>query len=118
LGKVVEVGTEFLMPFGAASKTMKAAKMAERTLAKMPWLAKNHPKIAEFFKFTFNGTVSGAFADSTFDAHGGRVADLMEEYDILPDFLEFMQTNPNNPEALEKFKNVLEGMVLGVAYVE
>jgi hypothetical protein len=113
-GKVVETATEFIIPFGMASKGLKAADMGARVMGKLPWLAKNHPKLASFFSYTFNGTVSGAFADFTFDPDSGRVADLMKDYDILPEFLDFMQTNPDNPEALERFKNVVEGAILGV----
>jgi hypothetical protein len=113
-GKVIETATEFIIPFGMASKGLKAADMGARVMGKLPWLAKNHPKLASFFSYTFNGTVSGAFADFTFDPDSGRVADLMKDYDILPEFLDFMQTNPDNPEALERFKNVVEGAILGV----
>jgi hypothetical protein len=115
-GKIVSGVTEFVVPFGAASKFLKAAKFAPKLISKMPTLVKKFPKVAAFLEFTAADTAAGAFADMTFDPYEGRASDMMEELGILPEFLSFMQTNPDNSAALEQFKTVLEGAAIGLAF--
>jgi hypothetical protein len=112
-GQFASTTTEFLIPFLGASKALKAIKFVPKVLEKAaPYLAKS-PKLASFLQFTLEGTIAGGFADGTVDPYGGRLTDLFEEADMLPEFMEFMTTDPNNPEAVERFKNVVEGMFVG-----
>lgn len=115
LGRISEIGTEFLIPFGTGVKIVKGAKMVPRIINSLPEVVKTAPGVAKFMQYTLSGTLAGAFADGTIDPHGGRLADLLNEHDLLPGFLEFMQTNPDNPESVERLKNIAEGVVIGVA---
>jgi hypothetical protein len=115
VGKIVEVGVEFLIPFGVARKTIQVMKLVPGLISKFPRIAGQFPKAAKFIEYTMGDTIAGAAADATFDPYGGRASDLFIEHGIMPEFLEFLQTNPDNPEYIERFKNVLEGAGLGLA---
>jgi|TARA_R110000824_G_scaffold80556_2_gene202603 hypothetical protein len=59
--------------------------------------------------------IASAVADATvFDPQGGRLADLANQYPALQGPLtDFMATDPNDSEALGRFKNALEGLAIG-----
>jgi hypothetical protein len=114
-GKIVEPIAQFMVPFGVAGKAVKGAKLVPAILKKAAPVLQKTPTAQKFVGFALEGMLPGAFADAVaFDPYEGRAADFMKEYDILPDWLEFMTTHPDNPESLERFKNVLEGAGLGV----
>jgi hypothetical protein len=82
LGKVTMVAGEFLIPYAGGMKIIKGAKALPKILKALPQLEKNAPKLAKFFKYTFNGTVAGAFADGSVDPDAGRISDVMDEYSV------------------------------------
>lgn len=117
-GEIVSAGTEFMMAYGGASKALAATGAVKALMAapRMAKLAASSPKVAAFVGAAIEGTVAGAPADYiSFDIKDGRVADLMEEHGVLPEFLNFMTTDDDNPEGLERFKNVVEGAFIGSA---
>lgn len=57
VGKGLEVISEFVVPFGIASKAVKGAKAAEAIISKLPKAIQSAPKVAEFLKFTIEGTL-------------------------------------------------------------
>ena len=62
------------------------------------------------------GLAKGAVADFTvFDAHEERLSNLIESCPTLANpVTEFLAADENDSEALGRFKNVIEGMALGV----
>jgi hypothetical protein len=62
-------------------------------------------------------TIAGGVAEATvFDPYAGRLTDLAVQYPELQNPLtEFLSTDVNDPLALAKFKQVIEGMALGAA---
>ena len=117
-GGVLKGGLQFAIPFIAAGKLLKCSsllsklgqsKIVANAVAKYPKLM---PMIQESAKFMAQGAVADYVA---FDAYEGRLSDLMADYNLLPEYLTFMRTNPNNPAPLERLKTALEGMGIGLA---
>lgn len=61
--------------------------------------------------------VAGAFADAAgFDAHEARLSDLVQTVPELQNpVTEYLQSDPNDSEAEGRFKNAVEGLLLGGA---
>lgn len=68
---------------------------------------------AKFINATLGGTVSGAIADYILyrpEDNEGHLADIFGQNE----YLEWLQSDDNDTEAQAKFKNVLEGFILGM----
>ncbi len=117
-GELTSKITEWGLAFGTAGKALQGAGVlgAFVNSARMKSLAASNPAVANFVQAAVVGGVKGAAADYvSLDPYDGRVADLMEEKGILPEFLMFMTSDEDNPEAWERFKNVAEGLFIGTA---
>jgi hypothetical protein len=118
VGQVAGGFAQFATAFIPGTKLVKAAKFGQKLLSSQ-FLAGSvlkHPKLAGFVERVSRGAAAGAIADfASFDPFEGRVTDFFEELGILPEYMDFMTTNPDNPEGLERFKNVVEGLGLGIA---
>lgn len=62
-------------------------------------------------------TVAGGIADATvFDPHEQRLSDLVQRYPVLQNPVsEYLASDPGDTEAEGRFKNALEGAVIGTA---
>ena len=60
---------------------------------------------------------AGAIADAAvFDAHEARLSDIMQEVPALENPIsEYLASDPNDTEAQGKFKNAVEGLIIGTA---
>lgn len=60
---------------------------------------------------------AGAIADAAvFDAHEARLSDMMQEVPALENPIsEYLASDPNDTEAQGKFKNAVEGLIIGTA---
>jgi hypothetical protein len=92
-GGAIKGVSQFLTGFFPAMRALKGAGVSATV---SPWLA-------------------GAFADAAgFDAHEERLSDLIQEYPALQNpVTEYLQSDPTDSEAEGRFKNALEGAVLG-----
>ena len=115
---IFKSGMQFAIPFVGASKLIKGSKILAK-LGKSNVIvdaAAKYPKLVPFLKESGRFMAAGAVADYVgFDAFEGRLSDFMADRDMLPEYLTFMRTNPNNPAPLERLKTALEGMGLGLA---
>lgn len=119
VGEVVATVSQFATDFIPASRAVEALSLGSKLMktSSMIKLTKEMPKLAGFMEASFEGMVAGAAADySAFDPFQGRAVDMLDEIGVLPEFLQFMATNPDNPAPLERLKNVLEGAALGGAF--
>ncbi len=100
----------------AASKAKKAVGLSKtaRTAAEL----KKAAKAGELSKKAKIGltTVQSGFTDHLFfKGHEGRLADLVNEYPMLSNPIsEFLATDPADSEAEGRFKNFLEGVLIGL----
>lgn len=100
-GGIVNDLTQFAVGFAVAGKALKAAGMVTEGAA------------AAFGQ----GLAKGAVADAAFmDPHEERLSNLVEQYPSLSNpVTRFLAADPNDGEAMGRFKNAIEGMGLGVA---
>jgi hypothetical protein len=62
------------------------------------------------------GMVTGAMADATVFDHEARLSDLIEQYPSLSmPITRYLKSDPNDSQAEDRMKNVLEGAMLGGA---
>jgi len=118
-GKLTEGITQFSTAFIPASKMVQALSIGTKIMnsGKLVTFAKDLPKLRGFITASVDGMAAGAAADySAFDPFQGRAVDFIKDLGALPEFLDFMTTKEDNPAALERFKNVLEGAVIGGAF--
>lgn len=120
VGALAEGFTQFLIPFGVASKSLAIAGTAIRgaTLgARTATAATTATRIGTFA--TTNriaaSAVSGAIADSVaFSAREERLSNFLVRVPFLKNSVtEYLSASPEDSEAEGRFKNVLEGLVLG-----
>ena len=117
-GQIGSKITEWGLAFGTAGKALQGAGVLGAFLnsAKMGKLAVESPKLATFVRAAVVGGAKGAAADYvSFDPYEGRIADVLHDKGILPEFLLFMCADEDNPEAWERLKNVAEGLFVGTA---
>lgn len=95
-GEVVKSATQFLVGFVPAVKALKAAGMTGKVTTPM---------------------AAGAISDfATRDGHEGRLFDIWRQVGLPEnEFVNFMETDQESPELVERFKNALEGAGIGVA---
>lgn len=118
-GNIAKSIAQFTTGFIPAGRIIKALNVGNKILQSklLVNFAKDMPKIRAFMQVSVEGMAAGAAADyATFDPFEGRASDFMDDLGILPEYLDFMTTNPDNPAALERFKNVLEGAAIGGAF--
>jgi len=97
-GKVVSGISNFLFPFGAASKVAKGIKVTG--------------KIARIAKA---GTIGAAVDFAAFDPHEQRLSNLMQKNPELANPIsQFLAADKDDTAAEGRFKNALEGIVLGI----
>ncbi|MGD9730299.1 MAG: hypothetical protein AB7V39_28515, partial [Nitrospiraceae bacterium] len=101
-GKVLEPIARFVGGFVGAGKFLKMAGWASK--GKKAW-------------DITRAAVQGGLADFfSFDAHEQRLSNLVQENPALRNPVsEYLQAKPEDSEAEGRFKNVVEGMGLGVA---
>ena len=116
-GEVVSEISEFITGFIPSFKITKAAGLARAITnwAPIKAIASRFPRLGAGIVTAAEGAVAGAAPDFLNDPMEGGLADAMKSLGILPEFLEFMTTSPDNPHGIERFKRVLEGVVLGAA---
>lgn len=94
--------TQFLVPISALNKATKGVK-ALQTASTLGRIAKE-------------GAFGAAVTFSSFDPEEGNLSNLIQTVPWLRNPLtEFMAANPKDPRPLNRFKNALEGLGLGVA---
>lgn len=97
-GGIVRGMSQFLAGFAGGMKALKGIKPATAV-----------------GKVTKVGA-AGAIADATvFDPHEERLSDLIQQFPALDNpVTAFLEAKPEDPEALGRFKNAIEGFGLGV----
>jgi hypothetical protein len=120
-GDITKTFSQFLVPFSRVSKVTKGGQIASKILSSgiMKNMATKLPRTAKFMARLGEDTIKGAIADyAAFDPYAPKLADAISEFD--PDtqnvIIDFMKTDPNNPAAVERLKQTLEGAVTGVAF--
>ena len=118
-GKLIGGIAQFATGFIPAGKMVQALGIGVKIMnsGKLAMFAKELPKLRGFMQASIEGMTAGAAADySVFDPFEGRAVDFLDDLGVLPEYLDFMTTNEDNPAALERLKNVLEGAVIGGAF--
>lgn len=106
VNNVISNVAQFVVPFGAAGKAMKAAKLGVNVAASFPKAA----KIAR-------PMIQGALADfSAFDGHEARLSNLIESVPALQNpVTEYLAASDDDSELEGRFKNAVEGLGVGTA---
>jgi hypothetical protein len=118
-GNLVSALTQFGVPYAGVSKAVTAVGLVQKVMStsKMLQFSAAYPKLVPLMESLIHGTAAGAVADyAAFDPFEGRLVDTMDEMGCLPEFVDFMTTDPTNPAPVERLKNVLEGAVTGAAF--
>lgn len=118
-GKVVEGIAQVAIPYAGALKGLAVAGTVNRVMQapRMVQLAASSPRLAVLAESLIKGTMAGAAADYVaFDPYEGRAVDILEEYGVLPEVLDFLTTDDNDPAPIGRLKNVLEGAMVGGAF--
>jgi hypothetical protein len=99
-GTLINDVTQFVAGLGVAGKALKTVGVARAVTAP--------GAIAQ-------GMVKGAIADaSAFDAHEERLSNLVESFPSLSNpITEYLASDPTDTQAEGRFKNALEGMLIG-----
>lgn len=96
-GKVVREITSFLLPFGAASKAAKGIQATSRLA-----------------KFTKAGAIGFGVDFAAYDPHEERLSNLIQKAPELANPVsEYLAADRKDSRAEGRFKNALEGMLLG-----
>lgn len=100
-GALVRGVSQFLLPFAAASKGLKAANLLQG---------------AGFKALAARGAAAGAVADfSAFDGHEERLSDLVQAFPALQNPVsEYLAADDEDGEIEGRFKNAVEGLGLGI----
>ncbi len=103
IGGMAEGTSQFLTGFIPGMKLTKGFALKG--------LIKNSPKMLAFIE----STIAGGLADGTvFDAHEGRLSDLIEEHPSLSNpITQYLKSHPDDTDAEGRLKNVLEGALAG-----
>lgn len=115
-GDVVKEISAFMVPYGVISKTATVANMTQKVMSvpKLAALQKTSPIIYKGIESLIHGTIAGAPADyAAFNPADPAISNLMNHYEILPEFLEFMMTDPNDPAPINRLRRVLDGAAMG-----
>lgn len=115
-GKFSSEMTEFMVPFLPASKAVKMTNFVTNLVTKSPKIQAfmtRFPKIGKFLPDAIQGSIAGTLPDVLNDPFEGALSDAAKDLGILPEYLEFMTTNPDNPEAIERLKRLVEGVMVG-----
>ena len=111
VSELTEFATGFVPALGVTKATGVVQKIAQTE--KMAKLATRFPLLAKGILASVEGGIAGAIPDFLNDPLEGGVSDAMDKLGVLPEYLEFMTANPENPAGQERLKRVLEGVVLG-----
>jgi hypothetical protein len=109
-GQVIQSGTQFMVPFlGILGKVSKGTKAVG--------LFKNAPKMKAFF----DASVAGFPVDALgFDPDEANVANVVgrvfSDNEAAQLLEEYLGTDPDDSEALNRFKNGLNGVLIGGAF--
>jgi len=116
--KLAQGITQFATVFIPGTQAMKAAQLT-RGITKSKYLlqfADKFPKLPAALDSLAVNMSAGIIGDYTaFDPFEGRLADFADEAGFLPEMMDFMTTNPDNPAPVERLKNALEGVMIGGA---
>lgn len=112
VGGAVEAITQFLIPFGAAQKGIKLARVAASAPAAVRGLANLTGAGGQIAR----AAVSGAAADFlAFDGHEERLSNLIQRVPGLRNpVTDFLEADQDDSELVGRLRNVLEGAALGV----
>ena len=106
---LVRGGVQFMIPYLGWFKVIKGATIGAK-------LIKTKPKNKLSFKQDLAvGTGAGVIADVVhFEANDPTLSNLIQAYPHLRNpVTEYLQTNPDDPEAVNRFKRAVEGAGLG-----
>ena len=106
---LVRGGVQFMIPYLGWFKVIKGATVGAK-------LIKTKPKNKLSFKQDLAiGTGAGVIADVVhFEANDPTLSNLIQAYPHLRNpVTEYLQTNPDDPEAVNRFKRAVEGAGLG-----
>lgn len=112
VGGLAEGAAQFLIPFGAAGKVLgglgRLAGSSGRILAAERAAGLTASGLAR-------SAVQGAAADAVaFSGHEQRLSNLIQSIPALRNpVTEFLAADPDDSEAVGRFKNILEGLALG-----
>jgi hypothetical protein len=114
-GKIAEPVTEIAALFvGAGGKAAKAMNVGQKMLFHSPLSHKLTPRAAKFMTSTIDASVAGMVGDFAYDPKQEGIADFLDEMEILPDFFDFLKTDPEDTTMETRFKRVIEGGIVGV----
>lgn len=115
-GGLVEVVTQFAIPFGATSKALSLISKG-LTISRAGVAASLAQRAGLLGSTVLRNTLSGVGADVlAFGGHEERLSNLIQQVPGLRNPVsEFLAARPDDSEALGRFKNVLEGLALGGA---
>ena len=115
-GDIVREISQFMVPYSAATKTVKVAGVVQKIMSvpKLAALQKTSPIIYKGVEGLIHGTLAGAPADySTFKPADPVITNMLDHYGILPEYLEFLMTDPNDPAPLNRLRRVIDGAAMG-----
>jgi hypothetical protein len=97
-----------------ASIASRGGEFAEQIIKNAPELQSLLPKLSKTEKFLNTTAASGIATQLTQDPYGERLSDLMEGIPVIGKPIEeFLGANPNDSEAVARFKMALEDAGLG-----
>ena len=104
VNSVISSVAQFVLPFSAAGKAMKAAKFGSNVAASFPRAMK-----------VVRPMIQGAIADfSAFDAHEKRLSNLIQSVPALQNpVTEYLSAEDADGQLEGRFKNAVEGIGLG-----
>lgn len=104
VNSVVSNVAQFVLPFSAAGKAMKAARFGSNVAASFPKAMK-----------VVRPMIQGAIADfSAFDAHESRLSNLIQSVPALRNpVTEYLSADDKDGQLEGRFKNAVEGIGLG-----
>ena len=115
-GDIVRELSSFMVPFSAASKAKAVVSSVNKIMSvpKIAALQKSHPLVYKAVESLVQGTIAGAAADyAAFNPADPGITNLLKHYDALPEFMEFMTTDPDDPAPYNRLRRVMEGAMLG-----
>lgn len=116
-GKLTETLAQFATPYTGTFKMVKGGKIASKILSsgRISQLAQKMPKTAKFIANIGEDALRGIPADlAAWDPYDDNLFDMMSEFDEGQQnaIVEFLKTDPDNPAAVERLKQALEGVAL------
>jgi len=115
-GELVSELSEFITGFVPSLKAVQATRFVSEIAMSSPKvvaLTQRFPSLGKVLPGAIEGAIAGSMPDVLNDPFEGGVSDALNELGVLPEYLEFMTTDKDNPDAVERLKKVLEGVAMG-----